>query len=97
MPEMNQHPVVFLSFQNVKADSASMMTAQLGGALQGEYMRYSPMIKGQWSSRRIHSISVLCQTLEMYYGKKVYLLLDEYDTPFISANSAAITTRSGRC
>lgn len=23
----------------------------------------------------------------MYYGKKVYLLLDEYDTPFISANS----------
>ncbi len=22
-----------------------MMTAQLGGALQGEYMRYSPMIK----------------------------------------------------
>ena len=42
---MNQHPVVFLSFQNVKADSASMMTAQLGGALQGEYMRYSPMIK----------------------------------------------------
>ena len=30
MPEMNQHPVVFLSFLNVKADSASMMTAQLG-------------------------------------------------------------------
>ena len=45
MPEMNQHPVVFLSLLNVKADSASMMTAQLGGALQGEYMRYSPMIK----------------------------------------------------
>ena len=44
MPEMNQHPVVFLSFLNVKADSASMMTAQLGGALWGEYERYSEVI-----------------------------------------------------
>ena len=25
--------------------------------------------------------------LELYFGRKVYLLLDEYDTPFISANS----------
>lgn len=110
--EMNQHPVVFLSFLNVKADSASMMAAQLGGALRGEYERYSPIIKDSslpeeqkdsfnqiYNSLRspdddvesrksiVNSIAVLCQVLEMYYGKKVYLLLDEYDTPFISANS----------
>ena len=112
MPEMNQHPVVFLSFLNVKADSASMMTAQLGGALWGEYERYSEVINNSdlpesqkdsfnhiYNSLRspdddvesrksiVDSIAVLCQILEMYYGKKVYLLLDEYDTPFISANS----------
>lgn len=110
--EMNQHPVAFLSFLNVKADSASMMAAQLGGALRGEYERYSPIIKDSslpeeqkdsfnqiYNSLRspdddvesrksiVNSIAVLCQVLEMYYGKKVYLLLDEYDTPFISANS----------
>ena len=110
--EMNQHPVVFLSFLNVKADSASMMAAQLGGALRGEYERYSPIIKDSslpeeqkdsfnqiYNSLRspdddvesrksiVNSVAVLCQVLEMYYGKKVYLLLDEYDTPFISANS----------
>lgn len=110
--EMNQHPVVFLSFLNVKADSASMMAAQLGGALRGEYERYSPIIKDSslpeeqkdsfnqiYNSLRspdddvesrksiVNSIALLCQVLEMYYGKKVYLLLDEYDTPFISANS----------
>lgn len=110
--EMNQHPVVFLSFLNVKADSASMMAAQLGGALRGEYERYSPIIKDSslpeeqkdsfnqiYNSLRspdddvesrksiVNSIAVLCQVLEIYYGKKVYLLLDEYDTPFISANS----------
>ena len=102
MPEMNQHPVVFLSFLNVKADSASMMTAQLGGALWGEYERYSEVINNSdlpesqkdsfnhiYNSLRspddvesrkniVNSIAVLCQVLEMYYGKKVYLLLDEY-------------------
>lgn len=25
--------------------------------------------------------------MERYYGKKVYLLIDEYDTPFIAANA----------
>ena len=33
------------------------------------------------------AVTVLCQTLYMYYGKKVYLILDEYDTPFMSANA----------
>ena len=35
----------------------------------------------------IRSIAVLCQALSTYYGEKVFLLLDEYDTPFMSANS----------
>src|SRR5699024_5095327 len=33
------------------------------------------------------SVVVLCNVLELYFGRQVYLLLDEYDTPFISANS----------
>lgn len=33
------------------------------------------------------AVLVLCRALQAYYGKKVYLLLDEYDTPFISANT----------
>ena len=32
------------------------------------------------------SVSVLCQMLEDIYQKKVYLFLDEYDTPFLSAS-----------
>ena len=35
----------------------------------------------------VNAIVVLCRILEAYYGKKVYFLLDEYDTPFISANA----------
>lgn len=31
------------------------------------------------------AVTELCQILKEYYGKNVYLLIDEYDTPFISA------------
>ena len=114
--EMNQHPVIFLSFLNVKADNAISLCAALRAMVRAEYERYYLVIhdgkipdfqikeydtvyevlSNSGDSQRdskdmedvlIRSISVLCQVLHMYYGKKVFLLLDEYDTPFMSANS----------
>ncbi|MDD3337432.1 MAG: AAA family ATPase [Lachnospiraceae bacterium] len=32
------------------------------------------------------AIQLLCQVLEEYFEQKVFLLIDEYDTPFIAAN-----------
>ena len=43
--------------------------------------------KEQWKNCIIRSILVLCEVLSLYYGKNVYLLIDEYDTPFMSANT----------
>lgn len=43
--------------------------------------------KEQWKNCVIRSILVLCEVLSSYYGKNVYLLIDEYDTPFMSANT----------
>lgn len=110
--EMNRHPVLFLSFINVRSDNAEGMLYQLRDALRGEYDRYYAVIHdGLLSDEQkrmfnqnyqcllsskdrkeiekgiIRSVPELCQTLEAYYGKKVYLLLDEYDTPFIYSNS----------
>lgn len=112
MQELNGHPVIFLSFLNVKGDCAEMMLNQLGATLKEEYKRYSGIIndgtlpdvqrdefnhiyKSLWPVKDrkeaegyiVNSINCLCRILESYYGKKVYLLLDEYDTPFISANA----------
>ena len=111
MCELNRHPVVALSFLNVKADSAEGMLRQLSGTLLGEYRRYLPVVDGsglpgERSAQFYHiyqilrraedseelrsclkdSVSVLCQMLEDIYQKKVYLFLDEYDTPFLSAS-----------
>lgn len=112
MQEMNEHPVIFLSFLNLRGDCADRMLDQLGVALKGEYRRYYDIINDGtlpdaqrdefnhiyellWPIKRtkeaeaciVNSITSLCWILESYYGKKVYLLLDEYDTPFISANA----------
>lgn len=108
--EMNRHPVVFLSFLNVKADSAEALIQALKDTVRAEYernytlfdderlpefqrkefrMAYESLHAGRKDTESyvIRSIMILCQTLNLYYGKKVYLLLDEYDTPFMSANS----------
>ena len=112
MKEMNRHPVIFLSFLNVKGDSAAELLAQLRAVIYYEYERYYFLLKDErlpepfkksfqyifehiWPVNQqdeaagniIQSLSVLCRTLEAYYGRRVFLFLDEYDTPFISANS----------
>lgn len=112
MEEMNQHPVIFLSFLNVKGGSAETMLDRLSVTLKNEYRRYSAIINDgtlDESQREefnhiykclssakdrkelekciVDAIPSLCGLLEAYYGKGVYLLLDEYDTPFITANS----------
>ncbi|MDD3403752.1 MAG: AAA family ATPase [Hespellia sp.] len=111
MTEMNQHPVLFLSFLNVKGNTATAMIHQLVHVLREAYEKYAHERKSEKVSdylrknaeqieRRFNqeklsgeewhiivpAISILCQVLQEYYGEKVYLLLDEYDTPFISAN-----------
>lgn len=112
MQEMNGHPVIFLSFLNVKGDRAERMLDQLGATIKEEYKRFYGIIndgtlpdaqrdefnhiyENLWPVKDrkeaegyfVNSITSLCRVLESYYGKKVYLLLDEYDTPFISANA----------
>ncbi len=112
MQEMNEHPVIFLSFLNLRGDCAERMLDQLGVALKGVYRRYYEIINDGtlpdtqrdefnhiyeclWPIKDrketegciVNAIVILCRILEAYFGKKVYFLLDEYDTPFISANA----------
>ena len=109
---INQYPVIFLSFLNVKAENSREMIRQLSELLLEEYDRHMNLAKsGRLSQRKkelffqnyrsfrgeqgfeeqrgclCHGLKDLCGILEEYYGKKVFLLLDEYDTPFMYANS----------
>ena len=111
MVELNQCPVIFLSFLNTKSDCSKGLFELIGETVTKEYERYYSLINDSMLSDRekekfnkiyralvdirnmeswriciIESIRTLCEVLSIYYGKNVYLLIDEYDTPFMSAN-----------
>lgn len=109
--EMNQHPVIFLTFHNVKGNTKGFLLRNLFQALASEYQRYLNI----WTDERISegtrrklevvytalqtedeidrsvqekiscAIQLLSQALYEYYDEEVYILIDEYDTPFIEA------------
>lgn len=106
--ECNRHPVVFLSFLNVKGDTEEALMRQIYHVLWKEYQRYEGVFGEESVSKSqrdriqeiynclqqfkmkdvvVTAILELCNILKEYYGKNVYLFIDEYDTPFISANS----------
>lgn len=112
MEQMNQSPVIFLSFLNVDANSAKGMLLILRDIIQQEYRRHAlALLDGKLPKKEIEeyesrykqlstednveqlehelvdSIRFLSQLLKLYYGKSVYILIDEYDKPFMSANS----------
>ena len=105
--EMNQWPVIFLSFFDCKGKENIMMGSLIEN-LEDLYAKYYPMFK---SFEDIELREKLCQTYEELkkgnkftnvvliknslkrlieflnkeYQKEVILLIDEYDTPFMSA------------
>ena len=109
--ELNKYPVIFLSFLNVKGDTASELIYQLICVIRTEFQRWFPILndgtlpeeQGRdynyiyqclWQPLTeevvmcaTRAVTVLARTLEVYYGRKMYLLIDEYDTPFIAANA----------
>lgn len=110
--EMNGHPVIFISFLNVKGDTTEDMLYQLAHVVEREYDKYYSLLNDGILSEKQrknyndiyqglcqkddikevgkyiqNAVMVLSEALEAYYGKKVYLLIDEYDTPFIAANA----------
>ena len=105
--EINQYPVIFVSFKNAKGEKEDAIKL-LKKALFDEYKRFDFIYehlsnntkeeyKLVWQGLKNQNnmeltdindcLQLLCQFLYEYYGKKVILLIDEYDTPFIEAHN----------
>lgn len=103
--EMNQYPVIFVSFKKVNREKENAIKA-LKKTLFDEYKRFDFIYhhlsdnskeeyKMVWEGLKNQNnteltdindcLQLLCQFLYEYYGKKVILLIDEYDTPFTEA------------
>ena len=101
---MNQYPVVFVSFKDVKAlnfDGAldEMRTVLANACKKMAYLEESPNVDpddkalftrlkaGNAAMQDIKSsLLALTRMMNAHFGKKVILLIDEYDVPLAKAN-----------
>ncbi|WP_240739570.1 AAA family ATPase [Marinitoga lauensis] len=94
---LNKYPVIYLTFKDAKADNIKLLKDIIIEEIAKVYILnekimeklYGPekevynkiMYKKADESEYINSLKNISEYLYRYYGKKVILLIDEYDTP----------------
>ena len=100
MQEQGQYPVVYISFKNMEEENWENCLNQARELIRNVYMEFRFIRKklnefdlmdfdnicfnnekANWKG----SLKALTKYLYEYYGKKVVVLIDEYDTPIIQA------------
>lgn len=98
--EQGKYPVIFISFKDIKATSSSEMIESIKLLMKELYDNFEYIRKNLNQSNLISFDEIwlkkdesnlksallnLCKYLKEYYNQEVILLIDEYDTPIISA------------
>lgn len=100
MSEQGKYPVIFLSFKDVKADSSLEMMENIEILMKNLYDKFEYIREKLNQSNLMEFDEIwlkkdnanlrgallnLCSYLKEYYNQDVILLIDEYDTPMVSA------------
>lgn len=100
MSEQGKYPVIFLSFKDVKADSSLEMMENIAILMKNLYDKFEHIREKLNQSNLMEFDEIwlkkdnanlrgallnLCSYLKEYYNQDVILLIDEYDTPMVSA------------
>ena len=100
MSEQGKYPVIFLSFKDVKADSSLEMMENIAILMKNLYDKFEYIREKLNQSNLMEFDEIwlkkdnanlkgallnLCSFLKEYYNQDVILLIDEYDTPMVSA------------
>lgn len=100
MSEQGKYPVIFLSFKDVKADSSLEMMENIAILMKNLYDKFEYIREKLNQSNLMEFDEIwlkkdnanlrgallnLCSYLKEYYNQDVILLIDEYDTPIVSA------------
>ena len=100
MSEHGKYPVIFLSFKDVKADSSLEMMENIAILMKNLYDKFEYIREKLNQSNLMEFDEIwlkkdnanlrgallnLCSYLKEYYNQDVILLIDEYDTPMVSA------------
>ena len=100
MQEQGQYPVIYISFRNMEEVSWENCLSQIRDLIRNIYIEFKYIRKkldefdlmdfnnicfNNENSNWKGSLKALTKYLYEYYGKKVVVLIDEYDTPIIQA------------
>lgn len=106
MQYQGKHPVIFISFKDVKDNSLADTVYNIGGLINDLYREHAYLLKSvsisaadkttynEYRKRDLKQNDVekglkfLSELLSQHYSQKVYILIDEYDTPLNEAYSA---------
>ena len=98
--EGGKYPVISISFKDIKENTAEKMFVKIENLIKKLYNNFSYIRESLnpsslmdfdniWLMRNNSNLSFsllnLCEFLQNYYNQEVILLIDEYDTPIISA------------
>ena len=96
-----QYPVLFLSLKDIKKSSWETCFSTIKRMIRSLYSEYKDVQEcldeleledfkniyfGKEEVYYSTSLRFLCECIYKHYGKKVILLIDEYDTPLVAAN-----------
>ena len=96
-----QYPVLFLSLKDVKQSTWKSCLESIIDIVRGLYSDYrevrenledielevfNNILFNKAEANYKKSLRFLCECIYKHYGKKVILLIDEYDTPLVAAN-----------
>ncbi|BBE31724.1 hypothetical protein OSSY52_18650 [Tepiditoga spiralis] len=98
---LNKHPVIYITFKDLKSNNLKKMHDLLAMELSRLYLKHKYVLEVLDNEEKIiydkimgrealdadyeNSIRSLSEYMERYYGKKVIILIDEYDTPIQQA------------
>ena len=81
-----EYPVIYISLKDVKVNNWELCLEKFIGLIKKEYKKYGLILE---EKRDVQENSLLNLSEHLYekYGKKVIILIDEYDTPLVTAHS----------
>ncbi|MGL6131479.1 MAG: AAA family ATPase, partial [Fusobacteriaceae bacterium] len=101
MKYQGEYPVIYISLKDIKVGSWEECFVSMKNLLRDlyeskEYIRnslseiqkkiFNEILNSSEEGDYLNSLKHLSNFLEKYYGKKVVILIDEYDTPLITAH-----------
>ncbi|MGL6098868.1 MAG: AAA family ATPase, partial [Fusobacteriaceae bacterium] len=86
MKYLGEYPVIYISLKDIKVSNWELCLEKISALIKKEYKKYGLVLEEKRDAQE-NSLLNLSEHLYKKYGKKVIILIDEYDTPLVTAHS----------